>query len=372
MRQFLSRALALCGCLGAFAAEPATAAATWLFKPSGLGFPHTALTETNKLTARLVNHTGTPIPIDPAAILIDGPGAAAFGQTNDCPASLDPGQECRFTVVFKPNSAGGNTAALTVPAAGSGLPAATLDLVGNRFPHVLNDTGLRTCANDTLSQLACPVQGFPGQDAETGRDALRKTNTDANGKSGFNFTKLDANGQPLPAKATQWSCVRDNMTGLFWEAKPVGDGKVGTQGLHDADDVYNWYSTDKTNNGGGKGNPGKRRAACYGFDAANPAAWCNTEAYVDRVNAEGWCGFQDWRLPDRRELVGLLDLSGIYAGVGAIDPDYFRDNRWFSYWTASPHASGPAWAWSVNFMDGSSYSRYRTDRLAVRLVRGGR
>jgi hypothetical protein len=370
MRYLFLRALPLCGCLGAILAGPVTAA-HGVFKPGSLGFPATALTETRSLAARLVNDANFPINVNPAAITLTGSGAGEFSQTNDCPPVLAPGRYCRFVVTFKPQSLAGSAAILTVPSISPGHPAALLSLGGNPFPRVQNDTGVRTCSDAKAAKLACPVAGFPGQDAESGRDAHPKTNSDANGKAGFNFTKLDANGQPLPASAAEWQCVRDNVTGLVWEGKPVGDGRFGSQGLHDADDVYTWYSTDATNNNGAKGSPGKRRAFCYGFNYVDPAAWCNTEAYVNRANTEGWCGFKDWRLPDRRELVGLMDPSGVYL-TGAIDRGYFPEGRSFGYWTATPHASYSAWAWSVNFLDGSSYFKERTAYLAVRLVRGDR
>ncbi len=33
------------------------------------------------------------------------------------------------------------------------------------------------------------------------------------------YTKLDAAGNDLPTGATEWTCVRDNDTGLIWEVK---------------------------------------------------------------------------------------------------------------------------------------------------------
>lgn len=63
-------------------------------------------------------------------------------------------------------------------------------------------------------------------------------NDDSDGHAGFSFTKLDANGNELLANATDWSCVKDNVTGLIWEVKQGGNGTVGDEGLHDADDTY--------------------------------------------------------------------------------------------------------------------------------------
>ncbi|MBE8127142.1 hypothetical protein IC627_21570 [Photobacterium damselae subsp. piscicida] len=39
------------------------------------------------------------------------------------------------------------------------------------------------------------------------------------GIKGFNFVKLDKNGQELADNATDWRCVEDKNTGLIWEVK---------------------------------------------------------------------------------------------------------------------------------------------------------
>jgi len=114
----------------------------------------------------------------------------------------------------------------------------------------LNDTGITTCSNATQNGLPCPVAGFPGQDAEYGTN-------------GFNFTKLDTNGNALPASATNHVCVRDNVTGLTWEVK-TNDG-----GLRDMNKTYTWD---------------------------------NAPSYATAVNAAGLCGFKDWRIPNPKEL----------------------------------------------------------------------
>ena len=89
----------------------------------------------------------------------------------------------------------------------------------------------------------------------------------------------------MPAFAKNWRCVRDNVTGLIWEKKPAGDGVQGNQGLHDADDRFTWYSTDTGNNGGLEGIPdGTDNRACHGYQKDVATTFCNTEAYVNRVN----------------------------------------------------------------------------------------
>ncbi|WP_295436617.1 DUF1566 domain-containing protein [uncultured Thiodictyon sp.] len=218
---------------------------------------------------------------------------------------------------------------------------------------LLNDTGIVWCANETQNLLACPVGGYPGQDAQSGRDVTN--NDDSDGHAGFSFTKLDANGNPLAASAATWSCVRDNVTGLTWEVKTV-DG-----GLRDRAWTYSWYNPDAATNGGFPG------YADYGNNCFNPAR-CDTQKYVADVNAQGLCGAQNWRLPDPRELMSIVSNDRISP---AIDTTYFRNTVASWVWSASPYAYGPDYAWYVNFSYGYVNDSYKDYAGSVRLVRGG-
>ena len=83
--------------------------------------------------------------------------------------------------------------------------------------------------------------------ATHGRDALARAGQlqkVGGGEAGFDFTKLDANGNALPASATSWDCVRDNVTGLIWEVKT-------TSGLRSWSNTYTWYDPNSPD-----GNPG--------------------------------------------------------------------------------------------------------------------
>ena len=173
----------------------------------------------------------------------------------------------------------------------------------------INDTGITTCSNATQNGLPCPVAGFPRQDAEFGTN-------------GFNFTKLDAAGNDLPASATDHTCVRDNVTGLIWQVK--------------LSDSY------------------------YTFDQA--------ATYTGTVNTTGLCGFNDWRMPNIKELLGIADHGKTDP---AIDTNYFPNtpNSWF--WSGSPLAINSSSAWNVYFGEGYASNDGRDGYLRVRLVRGG-
>ncbi|MEI5640594.1 MULTISPECIES: Lcl domain-containing protein [unclassified Pseudoalteromonas] len=229
----------------------------------------------------------------------------------------------------------------------------------------LNDTGITWCADGSTNNLDCPISGYEGQDAEHGRDALAakgQLQKVGGGKGGFDFTKLDANGNPLPESASQWSCVKDNHTGLIWEVK-TDDG-----GLHDKDDRYNWYNPDSNTNGGHPGYQDDDGDICYGYDTNNEASYCNTHAYVERVNTQSLCGASDWRLPKKEELRSIVDYSTTNP---AIDTDFFPQTRSSWYWSSSPYAYYDHYAWGVYFDDGSDYDSYKLNDGRVRLVRAG-
>jgi len=344
----------------------ASAAGKLAFAPTSLEFGANALGEVKTLSATLKNTTAANIALG-VATLVDNPGGYIIASTT-CGATLGAGQSCKYTLRYTAKTLQLAEARLELTTQNPSFPLLKLPLQANRYP-ALNDTGVTRCGNANTNGLTCPVPNFPEQDAQFGRDKTR--NVASNGKVGFSYTKLDSKGKTLPAKANAWDCVRDNVTGLVWERKPVADGIIGNQGLHDADDRYTWYSTDTDNDGGdpGRTNPGNK---CFGYKDY-PAGWlCNTEAYVNRVNAL-WCGFMDWRLPSVMELLGLVDLSIPHPGP-AIDMSYFPDTLSRAYWSSSPHAKYTTLAWVV-YLDGGSfryaYRNYYSSVTAVRLVRGG-
>lgn len=227
----------------------------------------------------------------------------------------------------------------------------------------LNDTGIVHFGDKTSYELAGEPAGHPGQDARFGRDAAAiagKLVKTGGGAKGFDFTKLDAEGKPLPAGAKSWACVRDNVTGLVWEVK-TADGD-----LRDGHNHYTWYNPDPSTNGGAPG--AETGADCKG------GIQCNTHAYTQAVNATRLCGFGDWRLPQRRELRSLVDYSKAGSYRPTIDEDYFPNTQAKWHWSSSPYAIGSDHVWGVSFYDGGDGNNIKSlqeDRLThIRLVRG--
>lgn len=145
--------------------------------------------------------------------------------------------------------------------------------------------------------------------------------------SGGNFARTD--------------CVEDAVTGMIWEGKEASGVRRGSNTYRD-----------------------------NGF--INVPTVTVTD-YVRNVNVQNLCGFSDWRLPTRNELIGIGDYGGTHiAGINAI---------WFpntssaaAYWTSEALAANHtinAAVWAVWFSTGgASGSLDSSYPWAVRLVRG--
>ena len=223
----------------------------------------------------------------------------------------------------------------------------------------LNDTGTTGCSNANQANLACPVAGFPEQDAQHGRDAqavsgvLQKV---GGGDAGFDFTKLDSNGNPLPVDAEQWDCVKDNVTSLVWEVKPL-DG-----GLRDRDNTYSWYEPDNSKNGGNVGT--QDGGFCIG-------SACDTYNYVKAINTQSLCGSSDWRMPDANELLSIMNTAKRWPEP-LIVTGYFPNTLRTYFLSSTTSAFDQSSTMVVHFGLGN-IQRYpkSLSNFSVRLVRRG-
>lgn len=260
----------------------------------------------------------------------------------------------------------------------------------------LSGTGISFCADMTTNFLECPVSGFEGQDGDHGRNKMAREGTLPKvgaGAGAFDFTKLDSDGSDLPASAEQWSCVRDNHTGLTWEVKThygrppftfIPGHLMENFGLHDVDHVYSWFDSDMSRNGG---NTGSQQLNCPEWLKHQDV--CDTDAFVQKVNNIGLCGASDWRLPTRAELLSLIFLENLKDKffnpeadpTPSVDTDYFPYNSYSNtklYWTSStsPQFANHSeyrgiHALSVGFQGGVVNGRDKSNFLPVRLVRYG-
>ena len=227
--------------------------------------------------------------------------------------------------------------------------AFVLFLVAILFPTCLvfagpvPDTGQTQCF-DNDSEIPCPQKGEPffGQDA----------NYTINPPS---YTKLDASGNSLPLDATEWVMVRDNVTGLIWEVKNQKDEVQDYTNPHDADNTYTWYDSNPVTNGGDAGTPGDET---------------DTEDFINALNAAGYGGYSQWRLPTIEESHTIIDY-GMYSP--AIDTAYFPNTNSYAYWSSTTSATQPDIACISGSVSGGveCIESLKSDGFYVRAVRGG-
>jgi hypothetical protein len=217
---------------------------------------------------------------------------------------------------------------------GSVLLNDTAITIGGNYPSGNNTD----CSGESIAQQDCAL----GRDAEAEAATLIKTGA---GTAGFDFTKLDSSGTPLADQSQDyatapWACVRDNHTGLVWEVK-TDDG-----GIHDRDTPYRW---------------GGSTAQLIGEYGPQFDDW---DTLVDGSNAETLCGFNDWRVPSRTELMSIIDYGG---NSPVLDGDYFPNlsSNPLSFWTSEAELEQTAWSISMReaFMAAYDRSLYRFIRL---------
>lgn len=211
------------------------------------------------------------------------------------------------------------------------------------------DTGITRCSSvDVLGD--CPIAGYPGQDAERGLYLLDDRIKVGSGVGSRDFTKLDETGQPLPAEASVWACVRDNQTGLVWEHK-VNDNTS----IHHLIHTFSWFSEDNDVNGGGPGT--QDGGSCNGLIS------CDTAGLISALNDKTLCGREDWSLPSPTELSSLLHWSE--ANINSImligDSSFFPHRSPGPHWSFVPSSEGFAYAVNTAALDSSNGGNIASD-----------
>lgn len=272
-------------------------------------------------------------------------------------APLQDKQTLALTVIDDAIPEGGESLTLT-------LGDITNSAAGDQDSHTviisgqvgLNDTGVLLFSDGVNLDYQETPDGFPGQDAASGRDVT--VNNPVDGFAGFAFEYLDADGNVIgegsrdEASAEGAVCVRDRTTNLTWEIKQEQhrDLITGNDNINNAYDEgvnrydatfgqehafwrsanyqYFWYSRDEKNNAGVEGAVGEilmnnipiSTLCAYQSSELNKdgsdfpqslgvdrgAVRCNTSDYLREMQRASLCGFTDWRLPTLNEMKSVV------------------------------------------------------------------
>ncbi len=151
------------------------------------------------------------------------------------------------------------------------------------------------------------------------------------------------------------ACVEDTITGLIWEVKSDAPG------LHDWRNTYSWWNPNEAVN------ELDYRGTPDGGDCSGSA--CDTWEFVRAVNAAGHCGYSDWRMPSRDELMSISDPTKAKHPPTA-NLEYFPFMQADEYWTGFDYGTQYQSAWAWNFLYGHDRVDWKASPKYVRLVRG--
>ncbi len=289
--------------------------------------------------------------------------------------------------------------------AGEGLSTCSGELVTCEGDLTTCDTDLTTCEGDLVVALDCGDGGIDaGEDCDLGN--LNGGTCAGEGFAGgvlrcgagcvYDTSECYAARFVDNANGT----ITDNDTGLTWEKKVKLDSTLDLANRQDADNFYRWSGSCSVTASKRCQPDAASEAACLAGVEGNPVgcAQCTVGEgtctvapngtiwqLVAALNTANYGGHNDWRVPTRFELEGILDLADTtpptvniaFAGAscGAACTDVNNPacscSQSNGYWSASTHGPGPVSAGIVYFDSGLVTAGDKVSNFYVRAVRGG-
>ena len=240
-------------------------------------------------------------------------------------------------------------------------------------------------AAETKGGGQCPTDGDQvGQQSELTRNAAR--------------TAWRLSGGPRFVDNRDGT-ITDNETGLMWEKKTQFDSGDTPANIHDADRGYGWYGSCSLN-GGKSCQPSAAAATLCASNAEGGTTGCDSclagegtcsaaetiWTFAAALNGAQFAGHSDWRVPTRRELESILDVTdttspmvdvafhGASCGTACTDitdPACSCTPDDFFHWSASINPTWSVTEWMVWFYNGAVAAQ-GGGGAHVRAVRGDR
>lgn len=206
----------------------------------------------------------------------------------------------------------------------------------------LNTCGsdLNTCNTDLAACEAQPSQACPGD----GYSTIINGGTDTYGTPGH--------GPVLSYTDNGDGTFTDDNSLLMWEEKD----NLG--GIHDVGNTYTWSSTDTAADGTLFAPDGfldtlnnkcedDETTSCVSNDDCDNISPCIGGTCTGNC---GFAGYRDWRIPNIKELQGIVDYSVFNPAWSAPGPVGTAVDTF--YWASTTNASNTSVAWTVDFVNG--------------------
>ena len=134
---------------------------------------------------------------------------------------------------------------------------------------------------------------------------------------------------------------------MVWPVHDAHDDRpvASESGISDPDEVR-FHASSQTVSDRATGLTWLRDADTLG----NPVSWTDALSHIQQMNSEKLLGFQDWRLPNIRELESLTDIRLHSPAIAA--RDRFKSIRPF-YWSSTTSVYEPRYAWTLYSEDGN-------------------
>jgi len=101
-----------------------------------------------------------------------------------------------------------------------------------------------------------------------------------------------------------------------------------------------------------------------GCNNGSTLAWAAAITFAEGLS---FAGYSDWRLPNVKELISIVDYSTVPLAINST----FTNTQSGDYWSSSTGAAITDSAWFVGFDDGGVGRGYKVNPYYVRPVRGG-
>jgi hypothetical protein len=205
-----------------------------------------------------------------------------------------------------------------------GVPAWVVSMVDGTASYGLN-TNYRFIWQVRSGQRDNPDVRYPANLWKTGQTKNLAEGDDGDFKTGVKW--------PIPRfKDHGDGTVTDNLTGLMWAKDANAPGPAPCK-------------------------PG------------TPKRWQEALDYAACLNTNHYLGFDDWRLPDRKELFSLIDRSKYGPALPAGHP-FLNLQFQFSYYSSTTTANYKNAVWTIYLMDGTLNLDYKPYMRPVWPLRG--